>query len=195
MANPVRVRFTSSLSSAQLRGVTGEPTDGITLQGTYQAAFAAFKFNGAVSGLYEKFEDPLGGSSYAQDTAWGTKQLLSDVVEGIDKKVFGQRHTQNYTDLYDCIKDEGDAAIAGSIYGEPGKTQAWEVTDETPIIIGGTIGIVSNTKLVFPTSYKVDYSKTGHAATPAGLLDSAVGATDIHISGGEFDGNAVNNGY
>ena len=69
MANRVHIVRPSSYT-VQLRGVSGSTTNGITLNGTWQAGLGAFYFDVVTSGLYELWEDPLGGASYAQNTDW-----------------------------------------------------------------------------------------------------------------------------
>jgi hypothetical protein len=184
MANPVRVRFTSSLSSAQLRGVTGEPTDGITLQGTYQAAFDAFKFDVNVSGLYEKFEDPLGGSSYTQDTGWGTKFVNGDDLEDINLKLNSIRLTANYTDLDTAIKDGGASPAAGRVVGAPGTT---EVVDMNSL----DINLASQAELDLPANFTLNLTKTGEWTNNYGGI-STYNKSHTIIRGGRIICSPVN---
>jgi len=72
MANPTKVRIASSGSgyTAQLRGVAGTNTAGIVLQGTYQSGWDMHVFDVLVSGPYELWFDPNGGSTYSKDSVW-----------------------------------------------------------------------------------------------------------------------------
>lgn len=80
-ANAQKVRFPASGYSAQLRGVSGSRTDGITLQGSYNAGWDVHVFNVLVTGLYELWFDPAGGSTYSKDSVWsgtGGKIILGE---------------------------------------------------------------------------------------------------------------------
>lgn len=68
--NNVWIKRPLSTYTVQLRGVTGKNTAGITIQGVYNASFAAFGFAIETSGVYQLWEDPLGGSSYARNAEW-----------------------------------------------------------------------------------------------------------------------------
>ena len=72
MANPVKIRLASSGSgyTAQLRGISGKNTAGITLQGGYNAGWDMHVFNVLVTGPYNLWFDPAGGSTYSKDSAW-----------------------------------------------------------------------------------------------------------------------------
>ena len=69
--NPVRIRMPTPNYSAQLRGVTNTRTVGITVQGAYDNKYNAHEFLIIITGPYELWGDPAGGSSYVEDTDWG----------------------------------------------------------------------------------------------------------------------------
>lgn len=69
-ANPVKVRFPASAYSSQLRGVAGSRTAGITLTGSYNAGWDMYIFSVLITGLYELWFDPAGGSTYSKDSVW-----------------------------------------------------------------------------------------------------------------------------
>jgi hypothetical protein len=69
-ANLVRIPLASSDYSAQLRGITATRTAGLTIQGSYNGTSEMFEFSITVSGRYDLYYDPAGGSSYVKDTNW-----------------------------------------------------------------------------------------------------------------------------
>lgn len=69
MANPVKIPL-GSVATAQLRGVTGAVTEGITLTGAYSSGWKCHVFNVEVTGAYELWVDTAGGSSYVKDSTW-----------------------------------------------------------------------------------------------------------------------------
>ena len=82
-ANKVRIKMTSSASTAQLRGQVNTATDGITLTGSYQADAEMHEFDVTIGGRYTLWEDPTGGTSYTEKTWWGGSS-------GVGKKVPGE---------------------------------------------------------------------------------------------------------
>jgi len=70
MANPVKIPLPNSSYSAQLRGVTGKNTEGIIIQGSYDANWDMYVFNVDISGPYELYVDPAGGTNYTKDSVW-----------------------------------------------------------------------------------------------------------------------------
>ena len=70
MGVPVKLRLPASGYTAQLRGVAGTVTAGITLTGSYQSGWDMFVFDVDTSGLYELWVDPNGGSTYSKDSIW-----------------------------------------------------------------------------------------------------------------------------
>ena len=78
-----RIRLSSSSYSAQLRGVTGTVTAGISLTGVYSSTYRAHEFQVSVTGAYELYIDELGGSSYSEDTNWDDG-LTGKVIYGSD---------------------------------------------------------------------------------------------------------------
>lgn len=69
MANPVYIVLAEG-SSCQLRGVTGTLTEGQVIQGQWNANWQAFFFDVEISGAYELWFDPNGGTSYSKDSTW-----------------------------------------------------------------------------------------------------------------------------
>ena len=69
-ANIVKIRLPAIDYTAQLRGVTGKSTAGITLQATYNAGWDMYLFSVLVTGLYELWFDVAGGSNYSKDSIW-----------------------------------------------------------------------------------------------------------------------------
>ena len=69
MANPVYIAVAEG-SSCQLRGVSGSMTDGEIISGVWNSGFSAFFFNVDISGAYELWVDPAGGTSYSKDSTW-----------------------------------------------------------------------------------------------------------------------------
>ena len=83
-----RIRLRSSSYSAQLRGITGTPTVGISINGSYSSKYLSHYFLVSVTGDYELYYDPLGGTSYIEDTDWDDGQdgktiYADDIVEHI----------------------------------------------------------------------------------------------------------------
>ena len=83
-----RIRLRSSSYSAQLRGITGTPTVGISINGSYSSRYLSHEFLVSVTGNYELYVDPLGGSSYSEDTYWDDGQdgktiYADDLVEHV----------------------------------------------------------------------------------------------------------------
>lgn len=69
--SPYRIRLADSTYAAQLRGVTGTRTAGITITGTYKSNFRAHQFNVTTTGRYDLYIDATGtGSSYSKDAVW-----------------------------------------------------------------------------------------------------------------------------
>lgn len=105
---PFRIRMTSSASSAQLRGVSGTRTDGITLDGTYNSQLDMHEFNVQVTGRYKLYEDTAGGANYSERTDWGGsdgKVLYGDdVIDHVAQGVIVGG------DKYSSIQDGIDAA-------------------------------------------------------------------------------------
>ena len=64
------IRLPGSGYTAQLRGVAGTNTSAITLQGNYSSSWDAHVFQMQISGLYELWVDPAGGSTYSKDARW-----------------------------------------------------------------------------------------------------------------------------
>lgn len=69
MANPVKIPLESG-ASAQLRGISGTATEDIVLNGTYNEGWQCHIFQVLISGPYELWIDPLGGTDYVKDSAW-----------------------------------------------------------------------------------------------------------------------------
>ncbi len=69
-STPVKVRLPLSTYSAQLIGITGTSTAGITLSATYKASWDAHFFDVLISGPYDLWVDPAGGSNYSKDSNW-----------------------------------------------------------------------------------------------------------------------------
>ena len=69
-----RIRMRGSSYSAQLRGVAGSPTAGITINGTYSSRYLSHEFLVTVTGDYKLYYDPIGGSSYVYDSYWDDGQ-------------------------------------------------------------------------------------------------------------------------
>ena len=69
-----RIRLRSSSYSAQLRGITGTPTVGISINGSYSSKYLSHYFLVSVTGNYELYIDPLGGVTYIEDTDWDDGQ-------------------------------------------------------------------------------------------------------------------------
>ena len=67
---PFLIRLPDSGYTAQLRGVAGSGTDGVTVQGTYDSNWDAYVFDMETSGLYELWVDPNGGSTYSKDSIY-----------------------------------------------------------------------------------------------------------------------------
>lgn len=69
--NVVRIRLEGSTYSARLIGPSGAKTDGLVIDGVYDEDRDVHEFLVEVSGPYELYVDPTGGTSYSLDTAWG----------------------------------------------------------------------------------------------------------------------------
>ena len=104
MANRVRVPRPTGYT-VQLRGKAGTPTAAITLNGTYQATFKAYAFDVLISGLYDLYEDPAGGSAYVQMVDWDDGN--SKWVEGSDMVI----HKDGHGDATGLI-EPGDTTFA-----------------------------------------------------------------------------------
>lgn len=82
------IRLPDSGYTAQLRGVTGTITAGITINGSYNADWDAHVFQVETSGLYELWVDPAGGSTYSKDSIWsgsyGKVKLGYDFAESLE---------------------------------------------------------------------------------------------------------------
>lgn len=85
---PYRIVMPSSTYSAQLRGITGTRTEGITITGSYSSTFKAHVFTVSVEGRYDLYYDASGGSTYTKDTGWsgsyGKFIAVGDFNEAID---------------------------------------------------------------------------------------------------------------
>ena len=109
--SPYRIRLADSTYAAQLRGVTGTRTAGITITGTYKSNFRAHQFNVTTTGRYDLYIDATGtGSSYTKDAVWsgtvgksvtGKTDLERTVSLGVyaDPDSNAQIDTQGYEDL------------------------------------------------------------------------------------------------
>lgn len=69
MANPVYIAIAEG-SSCQLRGVSGTLTHGEVIQGVWNANWKSYFFDVQISGAYELWVDPAGGTSYSKDATW-----------------------------------------------------------------------------------------------------------------------------
>ena len=108
--SPYRIRLADSTYAAQLRGVTGTRTAGITITGTYKSNFRAHQFNVTTTGRYDLYIDATGtGSSYSKDAIWsgsvgksviGKTDLERTVSLGVyaDPDSNAQMDTQAYED-------------------------------------------------------------------------------------------------
>jgi len=67
---PKLIRMVNSGYSAQLRGVSGTRTAGVTLTGSYKSNFKAHQFDVVLTGEYELWIDPAGGTNFSKDSGW-----------------------------------------------------------------------------------------------------------------------------
>lgn len=85
---PYRIVMPGSTYSAQLRGVSGTRTSGLTITGGYSSTFKAHVFIVSVEGRYNLYYDASGGSTYTLDTGWsgsyGKYISVGDFQEAID---------------------------------------------------------------------------------------------------------------
>lgn len=68
---PYRIRMPNPTYAAQLRGVAGTRTDGLTVTGSYSSYYRMHVFSVAVSGRYQLYADPAGGTAWALVSTWG----------------------------------------------------------------------------------------------------------------------------
>jgi len=138
---PYRIKMPRFNYSTQLRGVVATRTHGISVNGTYSETFKMHEFDVSVTGLYQLYADPAGGSSYVLVTDWGG--AVGKVVPGNDFANFYENITAGNQVLSTGI---GDTAIAAA------KLKNLAVTEEkinTYAITESKIGdsAVSETKI------------------------------------------------
>jgi len=102
-----------------------------------------------------------------------------------DDNQYGFRKTVDFDGLKEAVYAGADTTVSGTIYGEPGKTES--ISNETPIMV------TSNTHIILPKSYKMDFALTEGTADTQGVFRLR-NASNVLIEGGNFDGNAANNG-
>ena len=88
MGVPVKLRLPDSGYTAQLRGKAGKVTAGITLTGVYQSSWDMYFFDVLISGPYDLWVDPNGGTTYSKDSIWSG---------ATGKGIFGQ-------DIFDSLE-------------------------------------------------------------------------------------------
>lgn len=101
--NVVRIRFPASTYSAQLRGVTGTTTAGLTIQGTYSSNLGAHVFKITITGPYKLYFDAAGGSSYSLDSQW------SDTY---GTTLTGYPDLMNATDFVSKVDPDGNDSLS-----------------------------------------------------------------------------------
>ena len=118
MSTIYRIRLDTSTVSAQLRGISGTVTDGVILDGSYSSEYNAHEFSVSISGQYELWTDPLGGTSYSKVSSWGGvsgKYIPSDDLE---RPTLYIAYASDYATLNDAI-DNLSSSIR-SLYIPPG---------------------------------------------------------------------------
>ena len=86
---PYRIRMVDSTYTAQLRGVAGTRTAGLTITGTWDGTnFHSHEFDVTVDGRYNLYYDPAGGSNYIKDSQWsgdyGKFIATGSFIEAVD---------------------------------------------------------------------------------------------------------------
>lgn len=198
MANLNRIRMASANSTAQLRGVAGEPTEGLTVNGSHNTSLDMHEFEVSISGNYTLYEDVDGGSTYVRRTDWSEttgKYVRGSDLEEDAREIHGVKYRNGYSSLLSQFKDGGDDFVAGEFHGKNG------FVDEIDIQHPGLgfpdadyIKIQSGSTIRLPQGYKIDRTKTGGLAYGSSVFGIR-NVTDVVIDGGEIDGNASNNGY
>lgn len=108
---PYRVRLAGSGYSAQLRGVTGTRTAGVTVQGAYTDQLNMHSFSVATEGYYTLWYDVNGGSTYTMDSRWAP--VAGKYIPGPDGMETPDSSLYTYhlsTQLEQFIQAAGDTA-------------------------------------------------------------------------------------
>ncbi len=110
---PVRINLPDSTYTAQLRGKTGTRTAGLIVQGTWNgsSSIRSFEFSVTVSGRYDLYVDPAGGTSYAKQSTWG--KTLGKIVTGTDFGTLLEKANGNLQWLSIAL---GDTSISSTKY-------------------------------------------------------------------------------
>lgn len=191
MPNTYRIRMSYSSSTAQLRGVSATPTDGLAIDGVYNSSLDMHEFVVSVSGVYTLWEDVNGGSSYIRRTDWsdssGKYIRGNDLVEDA-RQLHDVRYRKGYSGIQELFKDAGASFKSGIFIGQQDVTESEDVTD------ANLIEPETGTRTLFPPTHKIDRTKTSSDGSGYAII-KINSKTDIVIDGGELDGNAANNGY
>jgi hypothetical protein len=125
--NPVRIRMADSSYSARMIGATGTRTEGIILQGLYNAYYRSHQFNVQATGKYELWIDVAGGSNYSKDATFGGG--YGKMISGADLDTLGGTSTVNLYNLPDneSIRQDPDTGLL-EVFLHP--TGALSKTDE-----------------------------------------------------------------
>ena len=187
VAVPIRIVMPNSSYSAQLRGVSGTRTAGITIQGTYSAQMLAHVFYVTTGGRYDLYLDATGGTNYSKDSNYS----------GTNGKDF---NNSNFADAIDTdfdnkvdVIDEGavgSSQIADGVVSLTHMTTAavdyigsgGNVTnnpDDVTIIANGSSQIAVDTNKVATIAKVIDITNDSLTANIAG---QSVNVRD-HIEG------------
>ena len=98
-----RIRLDNSGVSAQLRGIAGTQTDGLSIDGTYSSVYDAHEFIISVSGRYELWTDPLGGTDYAKVSSWGGTDGKYIPSSDLERPILYTAYATDYPSLNDAL--------------------------------------------------------------------------------------------
>lgn len=198
MANLNRIRMASANSTAQLRGVAGEPTEGLTVNGSHNTSLDMHEFEVSISGNYTLYEDVDGGSTYVRRTDWSEttgKYVRGSDLEEDAREIHAVKYRKGYGSLLAQFQDAGESFVAGEFHGESGKTDTIDVTrEDDPGSSDVYIDLQSGTTVRLPQGHKIDRIKTEGGAYGKAVF-TVREQHDVVIDGGEIDGNAENNGF
>jgi hypothetical protein len=186
----------SANSTAQLRGVVGEPTEGLTVNGSHNISLDMHEFEVSISGNYTLYEDVDGGSTYVRRTDWS--ETTGKYVRGSDldedaQKIHSIKFASGFSTLKAAFKNTDDEFESVFLMGEKSKTETFEWANPgTTWLEGSYIVVQSKTRILIPPGHKINRLKTT-GNTNGTAIFQIDGVEDVHIDGGEYDGNAVVN--
>ena len=105
---PYRIRLSDSTYTAQLRGVVGTRTASEAVNGAWSTTYKLHEFDVTVTGRYQLYVDPAGGTSYVLVSSWG--KTNGKHIPGYDQATFWENISDSTNQLLST--GIGDTSVA-----------------------------------------------------------------------------------